>query len=117
MAKRLIGFDEFWKQYPRKENRAAARNAWARLNPSFELQQKILQAVAEQSRPGGILEVRLDVGCMYIPYAVSWLSDRRWEDKPTALPSDIHTEELDITDPRLKALFGDAYGSAITSVH
>ncbi len=105
---KLIGFEKFWRSYPRKNNIAAARGAWRRLSPSYDLQQVILTAVENQKKPGGILAIDPVNGDKYIPFAASWLSHKRWLETTEPIPTvDVHmtTQEIDENDPRLIAIF------------
>ena len=71
------GFPEFWDAYPRKIGKGAARKSWTRIKPNPELQQKILDSVAEHTyshnwtREGG----------QYIPHPVTFLNQERWDDE------------------------------------
>ncbi len=69
------GFDEFWRVYPRKQSKQAALKAWNRLNPSPELRQTILAAVAAQKTWRPWLEG-------IVPHGATWLNGRKWEDEP-----------------------------------
>jgi len=77
------GFDTFWSAYPRHTAEHRARIAWRRLfhgqeNP--ELLKTILRSLAEQKR--GPLRPRSQSEIYFIPYAATWLNERRWLDKP-----------------------------------
>ncbi len=68
------GFAAFWAAFPRKENKAKARESWRRLNPDKDLQQVILVAIeryrhSEQWQRG------------VVPHPSTWLNQRRWEDE------------------------------------
>lgn len=71
-------FETFWKAYPRKVGKGAARRVWQRLRPTPALVHKMLQAVAWQrtqdqwTRDGGA----------YIPHPSTWLHQERWDDEP-----------------------------------
>jgi len=73
------GFDRFWAAYPKRKAKADARKAWAKLNPSVELTDTIIDALAWQSRQPDWLK---DDG-QYIPFPATWLRGERWEDEPT----------------------------------
>lgn len=76
---RLSGedFEVFWKAYPRKESKAQAKKSFAKVTVPLET---LLQALETQkqsdqwSRNDG----------RYIPYASTWLNQRRWEDEAPA---------------------------------
>jgi hypothetical protein len=78
-------FSIFWKQYPRKDSKVPAQKAFDKLNPSDELLQQILDAV--QRFKGCDQWVR--EGGKFIPFASTWLNQKRWEDEttPAMLPS------------------------------
>ncbi len=83
----LAGFDYFWKQYPRKVNKAQAKKAWAKLKPSEELQAEMVSAVTKFAATE---DWKKESG-RFIPHAGTWISDRRWEDEigPSAKPAFI----------------------------
>lgn len=70
-------FETFWTAYPRKDSKAQARKAFAKVNAPLET---LLCAVAAQ-REGE--QWRRDGG-QFIPYASTWLNQRRWEDEAPA---------------------------------
>lgn len=74
------GFANFWNPYPRKTAKVQAQKAWAKLNPSAELQAQILAALAAQCRS----DQWTKDGGSFVPHASTWLNQRRWEDQ---LPS------------------------------
>ena len=70
-------FDEFWKLYPKKVGKQAAKNSWKRIKPNAELFERILAAVqkaknsAQWTRNNG----------QYIPNPATWLNQGRWDDE------------------------------------
>lgn len=70
-------FEEFWKIYPKKKNKVAARHAFLKVAPDKETFMTILKAVHVAIRS---YDWRKDNG-QYIPYPSSWLNGRRWEDE------------------------------------
>lgn len=72
-------FAVFWKAYPRKESKAQARKAFAKVNVRLDI---LLQALGVQKQTD---QWRRDGG-QFIPYASTWLNQRRWEDEPPAQP-------------------------------
>lgn len=83
------GFANFWNPYPRKTAKVQAQKAWAKLNPSPELQAQILAALAVQKQS----EQWKKDGGAFIPHASTWLNQRRWEDQ---LPSSTTAPKADI---------------------
>lgn len=83
------GFANFWNPYPRKTAKVQAQKAWAKLNPSPELQAQILAALAVQKQS----EQWMKDGGAFIPHASTWLNQRRWEDQ---LPSSTTAPKADI---------------------
>lgn len=75
------GFREFWETYPRKIAKQDALKAWKKLNPTPELQQRILSAVAIAVKSE---QWRRDGG-KFIPHASTWLNGRRFEDEGLTL--------------------------------
>lgn len=91
---RLSGedFETFWRAYPRKESKAQARKSFVKVTVPLET---LLQALETQKRSD---QWKRDGG-QYIPYASTWLNQRRWEDEvPTQTakaeePADDWTQE------------------------
>ena len=75
-ANQLDGFERFYKLYPRKQKRPAAERAWKKLDLSSELQELLIEALAEHCKQVDWIKE----GGQYIPLPASWLNDRRWED-------------------------------------
>ena len=72
-------FEKFWAAYPKKQNRAAALRAWAKLCPDSELCRVMVDALLWQRNTD---QWRQDNG-RFIPSPASWLRGRRWEDEPS----------------------------------
>lgn len=68
-------FAGFWEYYPRGENKQGAIRAWDRLRPSDELIDTMAHALRRQMERE---DWQRGIG---IPYASTWLNNRRWEDK------------------------------------
>ena len=70
-------FEEFWKQYPRKEKKKNAAEAWSRLKLTDEDFSLVMASLSRQkmsdqwTRDGG----------KFIPHPTTWLNGRRWEDE------------------------------------
>lgn len=74
-------FDRFWKLYPRKQDKAKARKAFAKLKVTDDLFAQIGQALAAQAASHDWCKD----GGRFIPLPTTWLNGRRWEDEaPTA---------------------------------
>lgn len=86
-------FDEFWKAYPRRDGanpKAPARKLFlAALKGGADA-----PAIIEGARRCAIVEHE-KIGTPYIPQAVKWLRDRRWEDYAAGPPAanDLSDEE------------------------
>ena len=70
-------FDEFWKIYPKKVGKEAARKSWMKVKPDKALFIKMLEAVeiAKKSK-----QWQKDNG-QYIPNPSTWLNQGRWDDE------------------------------------
>ena len=68
-------FAGFWAMYPRGESKQKAIEAWDKLHPSSELIDTIARALKRQVASEAWQQ---GVG---IPYAVTYLTQRRWEDE------------------------------------
>lgn len=74
-------FDAFWKAYPRKVGKAAARKAFDRVLKTTTLTD-ILAAVERQR---GCQQWQKDNGA-YIPHPATWLNQGRWDDEVDGPP-------------------------------
>jgi hypothetical protein len=77
------GFVRFWQAYPKKADKPAAARVFAKLNPSQELLDKILEKLEAFKRSDGWTK---DDG-KFIKNASGWLNGRRWEDEPPVVTS------------------------------
>ncbi len=82
-----LHFDEFWKAYPRKQDKAEAKRVFPKAIKKTTIS-VMLEAIAKQSQSeqwrGGI-----------IPLPTTWLNKERWQDEGTVLP------ERDLADVEL----------------
>lgn len=78
-------FDDFWKAYPRKVGKEAARKVWRRLKPTASLHAKILSSIEKTKNSG---QWRQDNG-MYIPNPATWLNQGRWDDEMQPIPRSL----------------------------
>ncbi|MDR8102474.1 hypothetical protein KPB04_12120 [Burkholderia cenocepacia] len=72
-------FSIFWKAYPRKDSKVPAQKAFAKLAPSAELLGQILDALDRFKR----CDQWTREDGKFIPFASTWLNQRRWEDEST----------------------------------
>lgn len=63
------GFEDWWKSYPRKVNKAGAKKAWQ----SLSLEDR-KEAAAQLDR------YEFSEDQKFVPHPKTWLSQRRWED-------------------------------------
>jgi len=70
-------FDLFWKFYPRKAGKDAARKAWEKLRPEIPIMKMIADNVRERVEKG---EWRKD-NQSFILHASTYLNQKRWEDE------------------------------------
>jgi hypothetical protein len=71
----LVGFEHFWKLYPRKVDRQRALRAWKKVRTE---EYPLVFAAVE--RAGQSEQWRKDTG-QFIPYPSTFLIGRRWEDQ------------------------------------
>ena len=71
-------FDAFWKSYPRGESKQAAIAAWDKLRPSDDLLVVMAKGLKRQMSTEAW---QRGIG---IPYASTWLNQRRWTDEVKA---------------------------------
>lgn len=67
-------FSDFWKLYPKRVAKEAARKAFKKLKMTDELFEEIAKAIKNQH-----LDTYHDL--TYVPHPASWLNARRWEDE------------------------------------
>jgi hypothetical protein len=68
------GFENFWELYPKKQGRKQANKAWCKLSPSD--QQSITNHL-----PSRIAQDTQWQNKQFIPNALTFLNNRRWEDE------------------------------------
>jgi hypothetical protein len=96
-------FDRFWKAYPKKVGKDAARKAFAKVKAPVDV---LLSAVEAQKRSRQWLK---DSG-QYIPNPATWLNQGRWEDElPEAGNLQIVLEDNSAKIARMRQVF-DALG-------
>lgn len=77
-------FNEFWSAYPRKQGKAKAAQAFAKLKPDESLLGEILAALDWQKQSASWTKEN----GQFIPLPATYLNGRRWEDeKPTTAQS------------------------------
>jgi predicted transcriptional regulator len=67
------GFDDFWKVYPRKEAKAAARKNWAKAIQKAPA--SVIIAAAERYAHRPVDDVK------FLKFPQGWLTDERWKDE------------------------------------
>lgn len=70
-------FDEFWKEYPKKENMVRAKRAFMGLSPDEDTFKKLMEAV---KRSKTTEKWQIENG-RFIPLAANYILDRRFEDR------------------------------------
>lgn len=70
------GFEKFWASYPRKDAKVQAEKAFEKISPDDELLETVIAGV---KRAVSSEQWCKDSG-KFIPYASTWLNQRRWED-------------------------------------
>lgn len=72
-----VRFDRFWEIWPKKKDKASARDVWGRLKPTEDLTEAIIVALRRQK----MCRQWQEAGGQYIPGPAKWLRHRRWEDE------------------------------------
>lgn len=75
-----LGFDGFWKSYPKKRSKGQAEKAWNKLSPDEQLQGQILASLERAKTSEGWAK---DQG-RFIPHPATWLNAKGWEDEYSA---------------------------------
>ena len=97
-------FETFWKAYPRKTAKGAARKVFSRMKVTDELLALMLEALEAQKQS---LQWRRDGG-QYIPHPATWLNQTRWEDENDEVP--FEPEEQDLQQPPRFTTWEAMYG-------
>lgn len=84
-------FEDFWKAYPCGQSKQAAIRAWDKLKPDETLL-KIMARGLQRA-----MNSRKWQDGIGIPYASTWLNQRRWEDEPD---KSVGTGALPMAGPR-----------------
>lgn len=84
---RFAAFWDFYRANCRGENKQAAIKAWDKLQPDDTLIAQMGMSLKEQIRSP---DWQKGIG---VPYASTWLNNRRWEDTPK-IPTDSQKPEL-----------------------
>jgi hypothetical protein len=96
-------FDSFWRFYPRKAGKEAARKAWAKLRPDQHIMQMIADNVRERVEKG---EWRKD-NQSYILHASTYLNQKRWEDEVLEQHTQTRTNPESIKSVSVMDKLGD----------
>lgn len=78
-------FERFWRDYPRKIGKGAARRAWAGALRIADAA-KITAALERQLKAGVFSDIKFSE-TKFIPYPATWLNQERWEDEVVRLPT------------------------------
>jgi len=81
-GKRLMAFELFWTSFDYKKDRAAAADAWLKIDLTDELFDHIIQGAQNcaRNRPHEIAAGKTPI------YPQGWLTGRRWEDEDYVAP-------------------------------
>lgn len=75
-------FVEWYRAYPRHENRADASKAWRQVAAERPPLAELLAVIARQKQSGCLVPTVARDGRSVIPHPASWLRGRRWQDEP-----------------------------------
>ena len=78
-------FERFWKAYPKKVGKDAAKRAFGKRKPDETMLIAMLDAIVWQSRS----EAWVKEGGAYIPNPATWLNQGRWQDEPGNRSTDV----------------------------
>ena len=73
-----LAFDAFWAMYPRKVEKAKARQRWGRLTEAK-------RRAAMEALPLHVAAWEQRGDPQFIPHPTTWLNGQRWEDDPTSV--------------------------------
>lgn len=77
LQKRLVGFDDFWKAYPKKIGKQEAKKAWTRQNGNRPELDFIISKIVELKKTS---QWSKDNG-QFIPHPATWLNRGGWDDE------------------------------------
>lgn len=101
-------FDEFWKAYPNKAGKDAARKAFAKRKVTRELLDEMLAAIAVQRQSKKWTD---DAG-QYIPNPATWLNAGCWQDEGVQISAPITVPGREGPDPALAKIEADRLKAA-----
>ena len=78
-------FNRFWKAYPRKDDKKAARKEWNRIRPGPDMFNDMMEALKKQKNS----DQWTKEGGKFIPLPSTWLHGERWQDEGTNVPAQI----------------------------
>jgi hypothetical protein len=81
----IVGFDDFWKVYPRHEARKDAIKAWKSIKPDDALLSTIVADIKKRLADGGSW---YKSERKFIPLPAAYLRGERWEDEPSGGTTD-----------------------------
>lgn len=80
-------FEVFWKAYPRRVGKGAAKKAFDKINPDDDLMTVIINAITLQKQSRDWKDIQ------FIPYPATWLNQGRWDDE-VALSETVPTRNF-----------------------
>ena len=92
-------FDDFWKLYPHKKAKGAARKAYLKARKAID-HGTLVRAVATQVG-WGVWE-----NPEYSPHAATWLNGERWSDEPNGSPREARKPSTDHHRPKPVSMAG-----------
>lgn len=102
-----VAFEEFWKNYPRKVGKAAAKKSWLKKPPDLAT---VIAALEWQSKQ----EQWTRGGGQFIPHPSTWLNQERWADEkpPTEekTPEDYVPEFMQLGFTKFRRKMTDLLG-------
>lgn len=88
-------FEEWWKNYPRRVAKIAARKAWDKIRPTPELHATMLATLGWQCRLEQWREVK------WIPHPATYLNDGRFLDEPLGVKKAVARYSTDWQCPHV----------------
>jgi len=82
-------FDRFWAAYPKHVGKDKALKAFAKINPTEELFENILENLERQKK----YYAWGRQNWKYIPHAATWLNQKRWEDEMADGEADVSEDD------------------------
>lgn len=110
-SERKSDFDLFWDAYPKKQSQSAALKAWTDAVEAGDIRYGDGAVIAEAVEAMKKTRQWQQDDGRFIPYPARYISERRWRDKPTEVPTDGSFKTDEFFDLAMKKSYEGMVGS------